>query len=646
ATPPRFLPVLLPLQVLLQPVERARAAAAPAARSRVRPSGRPRRGRLRPVRSVEARLASAAGVPPPLGDGAVPGRPVAGPTGRRQAAAGKQREAGARSDAARARVEQGLRRRRRGARPRQAGTSPPEQGRPVRHFDRFGPLLVGQAVPARPAAATIQLPLRQAVRGFPDPARERPQTPASRPRQQGQQRSHPVVQRIPHARAVRLALRIPVCQGRRRRRLLRNQRRRTVSAAYSTGIDRRGLGVGCAARAQHKLGNRKVLCENTWPAACLNEANVEVPILLCNRLTRRMSTVMTAITIGRSPTPTRFKQCMTDGCAPISRQILERVQTSLRLDQLPCAVQARLGPSKGVWYLASNEEEEEMATIGGSRAEDGWIKFTPSQKKFCLPDAEPHQSSVLDIVNVACNPKPSALNGGTIRVLESGGIPVSVFLQLQEEQVFRLERRLFSPDVNLVLRELHRYMRMLCNPGDAVTPSNLREAQLVDRCIALICAGATDTDPNVAVSKKIFACNYTRAMLQGMSSADPKLDVARSRYVMMVAPHRFNPLKARQVYCCLTSIDEETGREIGVLKGPLLLARNPCLLPTDVMLVEAVDASELSHLKDVLVMPVQGDRPLASDLAGGDYDGDLVRFWFRGVRPVFRPFSRAGANFC
>ncbi|KAK8201884.1 hypothetical protein M8818_005408 [Zalaria obscura] len=58
------------------------------------------------------------------------------------------------------------------------------------------------------------------------------------------------------------------------------------------------------------------------------------------------------------------------------------------------------------------------------------------------------------------------------------------------------------------------------------------------------------------------------------------------------------------------------------VEGICVLARNPSLHPGDVRVVQAVACPALQHLKNVVVLPQKGDRPLANMCSGGDLDGD------------------------
>lgn len=61
----------------------------------------------------------------------------------------------------------------------------------------------------------------------------------------------------------------------------------------------------------------------------------------------------------------------------------------------------------------------------------------------------------------------------------------------------------------------------------------------------------------------------------------------------------------------------------GVIEGQVVVAKNPCLHPGDIRVLNAVARSELSHLRNVLVFPSRGQRPHTSECSGSDLDGDL-----------------------
>ncbi|KAH9666211.1 RNA-dependent RNA polymerase 6 [Citrus sinensis] len=64
-------------------------------------------------------------------------------------------------------------------------------------------------------------------------------------------------------------------------------------------------------------------------------------------------------------------------------------------------------------------------------------------------------------------------------------------------------------------------------------------------------------------------------------------------------------------------------KKLQVINGFVVIAKNPCLRPGDVRILEAVDRPELHHLCDCLVFPQKGDRPHTNEASGSDLDGDL-----------------------
>jgi len=49
-----------------------------------------------------------------------------------------------------------------------------------------------------------------------------------------------------------------------------------------------------------------------------------------------------------------------------------------------------------------------------------------------------------------------------------------------------------------------------------------------------------------------------------------------------------------------------------------MVTKNPCLVPGDVRLFEAINREALKHLVDVIVFPRNGPRPHTDEMAGAN----------------------------
>ncbi|CAF3845173.1 unnamed protein product [Rotaria sordida] len=63
-----------------------------------------------------------------------------------------------------------------------------------------------------------------------------------------------------------------------------------------------------------------------------------------------------------------------------------------------------------------------------------------------------------------------------------------------------------------------------------------------------------------------------------------------------------------------------------VVKGTVLVTKNPCLYPGDIRKLQAVDVPVLRHcMRDCIVFPTTGIRPHSDEISGSDLDGD--QYW-------------------
>lgn len=134
-------------------------------------------------------------------------------------------------------------------------------------------------------------------------------------------------------------------------------------------------------------------------------------------------------------------------------------------------------------------------------------------------------------------------------------------------------------------------------------------------------------DAGFNLSNAYIATRVTMVFRQVMRAITVKykIEVPQSCTVTCVSDPT-GTLEAGEVFLQLTSrkTDEKTGIRAGQILGDVIVTRNPCGLKSDVQKVKAVDCTALRMYTDIIIFSVKGEVSLASQLSGGDYDGDIV----------------------
>ncbi|PPQ67455.1 hypothetical protein CVT24_011512 [Panaeolus cyanescens] len=320
----------------------------------------------------------------------------------------------------------------------------------------------------------------------------------------------------------------------------------------------------------------------------------------------------------------------TDGCGTLSFSLARKIWAKLCEmkhrpyieSSVPSAFQIRFLGYKGVISVDAFLEKERPGIH---------MCLRPSMKKFSVSkDAE--QLAPIEIAQAFYAPNDCYLNRPLIMLLEDIGIPQPAFLELQNEVIKNIEKIDTSIDnfaallgkynlgnsFNLqdILRRLKRRYKFDLKP-------NSKDARLMDnpfwKHLREVVSASILRD--IKHSARIYVPDSY--LLVGVPDEGPAYEAAGFQNVFT--------LKAGEVFICIQRPGDE---EPTFLSGLATISRSPVAFPGDVQRVRAIGKPPASmmclfaHLKNVVVLPSEGNRSLASCLGGGDVDGDLFSVIF------------------
>ncbi|BAC00725.1 putative RNA-dependent RNA polymerase [Oryza sativa Japonica Group] len=282
-----------------------------------------------------------------------------------------------------------------------------------------------------------------------------------------------------------------------------------------------------------------------------------------------------------------------DGIGKITPDLALEVAERLQLtDNPPSAYQIRFAGFKGVIAVWQGHGD-------GTR-----LFLRPSMRKF------ESNHLVLEVVSWT-KFQPGFLNRQIIILLSSLNVPDSIFWQMQETMLSNLNNILSDRDVAFEV------LTTSC-ADDGNTAALMLSAGFEPR-----------TEPHL----KAMLLAIRSAQLQDLLEK-ARIFVPKGRWLMGCLDE-LGVLEQGQCFIRATvpslnsyfvkhgSRFSSTDKNTEVILGTVVIAKNPCLHPGDVRILEAVDVPELHHLVDCLVFPQKGERPHANEASGSDLDGDL-----------------------
>ena len=312
---------------------------------------------------------------------------------------------------------------------------------------------------------------------------------------------------------------------------------------------------------------------------------------------------------------------MNDGCEMISAAAAKQIWTKLQTPgPVPSAFQARIGPWKGIWFVASAPH------VGKIQDDDVWIRVNSTQQKFRRHEEDEQDLHFdplrlsFDVVQWSRKPSTSTFYHEYLPILEDRGVPRDncndIVLEWLKTERKEAEQALSHSMRTLEWIQSKRAVLSTYAEGTEWSGSRCKSrSQMVQ---SLIQSGFN-----------IKTCAH---LLQLVQSTMRGYMVGVSNDLRISIPSSTSMIGIADPWACLApneiSLVFSDAKLVGspILSGyDVLVSRHPALRASDVQRVHAVCKPELSYLVDVVVFPVTGSYPLASKLQGGDYDGDT--FW-------------------
>lgn len=334
-------------------------------------------------------------------------------------------------------------------------------------------------------------------------------------------------------------------------------------------------------------------------------------------------------------------EVMNDGCGQISRKLAHNIAQMLNLDYTPSAFQARIGGAKGMWIVDVTDLSDKTN-----------IKIYPSQVKWDIRSffIDPCHR-IFEVLRWSGPVRSAALNLQFLPILEDRGrnngkgMREALSRMLENGLTYEIGRQRAAMDspqsFRKWVRETDPGITDRIKLGQVEYWAGLPKSQ-GEKLNLLLDSGF---DPKELVFLRDLARKANIAKCE-LLKTKLNISVGRSAYLPMVVDFT-GILRPREVHVGFSTAfkDEATGFCDTILSNmDILVARSPAHYTSDIQKVRAVFKPELSALKDVIVFSTEGDFPLAGELSGGDYDGDIA--WVCWQTEIVDEFENAKMPIC
>nr|APO15851.1 RNA-dependent RNA polymerase 1 [Sesuvium portulacastrum] len=293
------------------------------------------------------------------------------------------------------------------------------------------------------------------------------------------------------------------------------------------------------------------------------------------------------------PDVERNDYVFSDGIGKISADFAHKVAIKCGFkSSSPSCFQIRYGGFKGV--VAVDPSSSKKLSL---------------RKSMCKYKSENEKLDVLAYSKY----QPCYLNRQLITLLSTLGVKDRVFEKKQREALNQLDAILTDP------LKAQEALELMC-PGEI---TNILKEMLK-------CGYKPDTEPFLSMMLQAFRSSKLQEL-----RTKSRIFVPRGR-AMMGCLDETKALEYGQVFVQVSgarfrNVGNELLTHVGteyepcnyVVKGKVVVAKNPCLHPGDVRVLMAVDVPSLHHMVDCVIFPQKGNRPHPNECSGSDLDGDI-----------------------
>ncbi|KAH7516265.1 hypothetical protein FEM48_Zijuj10G0116800 [Ziziphus jujuba var. spinosa] len=285
-----------------------------------------------------------------------------------------------------------------------------------------------------------------------------------------------------------------------------------------------------------------------------------------------------------------IKYCFSDGIGKISAEFADKVARKCSLSYTPSAFQIRYGGYKGVVAMDPSSSKK--------------LSLRESMCKYKSKNIK------LDVLSWSSY-HPCFLNRQIVTLLSTLRVKDRVFKRKQKDAINQLEAILTDP---------LRAQQGLESMFSGETTNILKEM--------LVCGYKPNAEPFLSMMLQTLCASKlqelrikTRIYIPNGRSLIGCLDETGTLEYGQV----FVKCSRRKLLddSSSTFSDSSSSEDCFVVRGKVVVAKNPCLHPGDVRVLKAVDVLALHHMVDCVVFPQKGKRPHPNECSGSDLDGDI-----------------------